>query len=81
SNIQTLLVGDDHLPRSLAHSQESINLSLDVVDKALAGETAVGTFDNTQDQAIIAAYTPIDLKYATWALVVELPEKEAFARI
>ncbi|CAH6929184.1 Chitin catabolic cascade sensor histidine kinase ChiS [Vibrio chagasii] len=81
SNIQTLLVGDDHLPRSLAHSQESINLSLDVVDKALAGETAVGTFDNTLNQAIIAAYTPIELKYATWALVVELPEKEAFARI
>ncbi|MBW3694183.1 response regulator [Vibrio sp. T187] len=81
SNMQTLLVGSDYSPRSLAHDQEAINLSLEVVDKALSGETAVGTFSNSLDQAIIAAYAPIKLKYATWALVVELPEKEAFARI
>ncbi|MDK9759455.1 hybrid sensor histidine kinase/response regulator, partial [Vibrio sp. D173a] len=54
SNMQTLLVGSDHLPRSLAHSQQAIDLSLEVIDKALAGETAVGTFDNSSDQAIIA---------------------------
>ncbi|MFA0567317.1 response regulator [Vibrio gallaecicus] len=81
SNMHSLLVGSDHLPRSLAHSQESINLSLEVVDKALAGENAVGTFNNALGEPTIAAYTPIKLKYATWALVVELPEKEAFSRI
>jgi len=81
SNLQTLLVGGDYSPRNLAHDQEAINLSLEVVDKALNGQTDVGTFNNSLDQAIIAAYAPIKLKYATWALVVELPEKEAFARI
>ncbi|WP_394247699.1 ATP-binding protein [Vibrio profundi] len=81
SNLQTLLVGSDYSPRNLAHDQEAINLSLEVVDKALNGQTDVGTFSNSLEQAIIAAYAPIKLKYATWALVVELPEKEAFARI
>ncbi|MGF1753562.1 response regulator [Vibrio makurazakiensis] len=81
SNMQTLLVGSDYSPRSLAHDQKAVNLSIEVVDRALAGDTAVGTFNNSLEQAIIAAYAPIKLKYATWALVVELPENEAFARI
>lgn len=81
SSMQTLLVGSDHLPRTLAHSQDDINTSLKVVDKALSGITGVGSYINAKGESTIAAYAPIALKSSTWALVVELPENEAYARI
>lgn len=52
-----------------------------MVDLALSGKRAVGTYTNTDGEQIIAAYAPINLKNIHWALVVELPEKEAFARV
>ncbi|ELU2536201.1 response regulator [Vibrio vulnificus] len=79
--IHTLLVGSDHLPRTMTTKQTDIESSIEVVDKALAGLTDVGTYINSSGEATIAAYAPISFKGQTWALVVQLPEKEAFARI
>ncbi|KYN87296.1 hybrid sensor histidine kinase/response regulator [Vibrio cidicii] len=79
--IHTLLVGSDHLPRTMSTKQDDISRSAEVINKALAGLTSVGTYINGLGEATIAAYTPISMKEQTWALVVQLPESEAFARI
>ena len=81
SSIDTLLVGSGHKPRTINTKQEDIQNSLEIVDKALAGETEVGTYSNRLGEEMIAAFAPIETRGLTWALVVQLPEKEAFARV
>lgn len=81
SSIETLLVGSDHLPRSINTKQDNIKNSLQIIDQALAGNTSVGTYTNGLNETIIAAYASIRTRGMDWALVVQLPEKEAFARI
>ncbi|MCX2788874.1 response regulator [Vibrio sp. Sgm 5] len=81
SSIETLLVGSDHKPRTINTKQDNIQNSLEIIDKALAGETEVGTYSNRLGEEMIAAFAPIETRGLTWALVVQLPEKEAFARI
>ncbi|MFB9135947.1 response regulator [Vibrio olivae] len=81
SGLRTLLVGENHQSKTLAYQQSDIDKSVDVIDKALAGTADVGTYTNTNNQPIIAAYAPISLKGIHWAIVVEIPQKEAFARV
>ncbi|MGR5236686.1 ATP-binding protein [Vibrio alfacsensis] len=81
SSIGTLLVGSNHQPRTMNTKQDDIQNSLEVVDKALAGETNVGTYSNGLGEEFIAAFAPIKTHGITWALVVQLPEKQAFARV
>ncbi|MGR5131244.1 ATP-binding protein [Vibrio alfacsensis] len=81
SSIDTLLVGSNHQPRTMNTKQDDIVNSLEVVDKALAGETRVGTYSNGLGEEFIAAFAPIETHGITWALVVQLPEKEAFSRV
>lgn len=81
SSMKILLVGSDHLSRTLGRTQEEINANIQILDKALAGQTAVGTFKNTLDEGFIAAYAPIHLKNTTWGIAVEISENEAFARV
>lgn len=81
SSIETLLVGSDHKPRTINTKQEDIQNSLEIVDKALDGDTEVGTYSNRLGEEMIAAFAPIETRGLTWALVVQLPEKEAFARV
>lgn len=76
-----LLVGNNQQAKIQGITPEQISASTEVINKALAGKSAVGSFSNTHDENIIAAYTPINIKGKTWALVVELPEKEAYARV
>lgn len=78
---RTLLVGSDHQSRSLAYQQQDIDKSKAVIDLALSGQTNVGTYSNTDNESIIAAYSPISVKGIDWAIVVEVPEKVAFARV
>ncbi|MDC5838386.1 response regulator [Vibrio europaeus] len=80
-SMKTLLVGSDHQSRTLAYQQEDIDKSRQVVDLALAGASDVGTYTNTENEAIIAAYSPISFKGIDWAIVVEVPESVAFARV
>ncbi|MEL7291358.1 MAG: response regulator [Pseudomonadota bacterium] len=78
---RTLLVGSDHLSRSLAYQQTDIDKSKTVIDLALSGLTNVGTYSNADNESIIAAYSPVSVKGIEWALVVEVPESVAFARV
>ncbi|WP_428771375.1 response regulator [Vibrio sp.] len=79
--LRSILVGDDYLSRTLAYDQQEIDKSIAVIDQALNGVASVGTYINTVGEKIIAAYTPISVEGIDWALVVELPEKQAFARV
>ncbi len=81
SGLRTLVVGQDHHSRTLAYQQPTINKSVSVIDKALAGIASFGTYTNTDNEQMIAAYAPISLKNIHWAIVVEVPQKEAFARV
>ncbi|MDF4367394.1 HAMP domain-containing protein, partial [Vibrio parahaemolyticus] len=81
SSINTLLVGNDHQPRTINTKQDDIKNSLEVIDKALSGAFGVGTYTNGLGEEIIAAYAPIETRGVIWALVVQLPENEACARI
>ncbi len=81
SAMQTLLVGQDHRSRTLSYLQGDINKSQEVINLALSGQRNVGTYTDTVGEKNIAAYAPINLKNTHWAIVVELPEKEAFARV
>ncbi|MGL6027783.1 MAG: HAMP domain-containing protein, partial [Vibrio sp.] len=79
--MQTILVGQDHRSRTLTTADMTVEKSQQVIDLALSGQRSVGTYTNTEHEDVIAAYTPINLKSIHWALVVELPEKEAFAGV
>ncbi|MCK6262388.1 response regulator [Vibrio sp. ZSDE26] len=81
SSMRTLLVGQDHQSRSMAFNTEDIATSIEVIDFALQGRSSVGTYFNTEEEKTIAAYSPISFKEINWALVVEVPEKEAFSRV
>ncbi len=81
SSLRTLLVGDDNRVRTLAYSQEEADKSVEVIERALSGESEVGTYTNTIGEKVIAAYAPISVKGFNWALVVEIPESEAFSRV
>lgn len=78
---RTLLVGQDLRSRILLPNQTYIDSSIDVINSALNGKQEVGTYKNEHDEKYIAAYTPINIKELNWALVVEVPKEEAFARI
>ncbi len=80
-SLSKLLVGADKQAKILHIQPDAIEASEEVIEKALSGQQAVGSFTNTLGQEIIAAYTPVTIKGSTWALVVELPEDEAYARI
>lgn len=81
SSIETLLVGGDQQPRTINTKLDDIQNSMEVITQALSGQTSVGTYTNGLDEAIIAAYAPVKTRGVNWALVVQLPEKDAFSRI
>lgn len=79
--MKTLLVGSDHHSRTLLYQQKDLDQSRQVIDLALSRTTAVGTYTNTKNQETIAAYSPVSFRGINWAIVVEVPESIAFARI
>ncbi len=81
SPMQTLLVGQDHRSRTLSYLQDDIDRSGEVINLALSGKQNVGTYTDTAGEKNIAAYAPINLNDTHWAIVVELPENVAFARV
>ncbi|MGR5077311.1 response regulator [Photobacterium swingsii] len=79
--VQTVLVGSDHQPRIPTTSNSSNTLNSESITQALEGNTGVGSFLNFSQTPVLSAFSPINVLGNTWALVVELPEEEAFARI
>jgi two-component system sensor histidine kinase ChiS len=80
-DISAILVGEDLNSRTLSTSEIKGSDSEFVINKALAGYRSVESYTNKNGEDLIAAYAPIKLDNLTWALVVELPESVAFARI
>ncbi|TVO38830.1 response regulator [Vibrio algivorus] len=80
-DVTKLLVGTDQQAKIQGITSDQINASNEVVTKALAGKTAVESFTNSLHEKVIAAYTPINTQGKTWALVIELPEKDAYSRV
>ncbi|PMK04499.1 response regulator [Vibrio sp. 10N.261.55.A7] len=81
SSMRTLLVGQDEQSRTMAFQQDDIATSTEVIKLALQGLNSVGTYTNTENEKTIAAYSPISFRDLNWAIVVEVAEKEAFARV
>ncbi|UXI00894.1 response regulator [Photobacterium sp. TY1-4] len=81
SHIQTLLVGGDHHARLPGSPSQPSDLSSPSIDQALSGERGVGSFLNFNQIPVLSAFAPVDVLGNTWALVIELPEEEAFARV
>ncbi|WP_260259866.1 hybrid sensor histidine kinase/response regulator [Vibrio intestinalis] len=80
-DIKTLLVGADYKLRTLAYEQQDVDNSRTIIERAFTSASEVGTFKNALGEDTIAAYSHIDEKGINWALVVEVPEKHAFARV
>ncbi|PSU54646.1 HAMP domain-containing protein [Photobacterium aphoticum] len=79
---QTLLVGSDHRSRLPMHTESPTTYSSPSINRALQGESGVGSFANFNGVPVLSAFAPLTiLNGSPWALVVELPEEEAFARI
>ncbi|PMH41215.1 hybrid sensor histidine kinase/response regulator [Vibrio sp. 10N.286.49.B3] len=81
SSMHTLLVGSDGQSRSSAHNQDIIKKSMAIIDKALSERAGVAIYENTFDEKVIAAYSPLKIKNTLWAIVVEMPESKAYERI
>ncbi|WP_238029004.1 MULTISPECIES: response regulator [unclassified Photobacterium] len=79
--VQTLLIGQDHKLRFSAETGVPTTLKSESISEALAGKSGVGSFQNYDNIPVLSAFSPLDILNNKWALVVELPEKEAFARI
>ncbi|MEH6531624.1 MAG: response regulator [Photobacterium frigidiphilum] len=79
--VQTLLIGPDHKSRITDGKNAPATLTSQKIDAALAGESGVGSFNNYNNVSVLSAFSQINVMGTTWALLVELPEKEAFARI
>ncbi|MCL9773412.1 response regulator [Vibrio methylphosphonaticus] len=81
ADISLLLVGNDGKAKMMGLSEESITQSKQVIQKALSGETQVGSYSNTLNNQYLAAFAPVQFSGTTWALVAETPESVAFASI
>ncbi|MCW8330126.1 response regulator [Photobacterium sp. SDRW27] len=81
NHVQTLLVGDDHQSRLPSSKAFPESLSSQSIKNALSGHSGVGSFLNFNQIPVLSAFAQINVLGNPWALVVELPEEEAFARI
>ncbi|AJR09910.1 sensory box sensor histidine kinase/response regulator [Photobacterium gaetbulicola Gung47] len=80
-SVQTLLVGQDHRSRLPTSSNDPASFSSSSINRALEGDSGVGSFANFNGVPVLSAFAPLTIMDSPWALVVELPEEEAFARI
>ncbi|ELR63473.1 Chitin catabolic cascade sensor histidine kinase ChiS [Photobacterium marinum] len=79
--VHTLLIGSDHQSRLSGSQSLPDNLTSPSIENALSGISGVGSLLNFQQIPVLSAFAPIDVFGNHWALVIELPEEEAFARI
>ncbi|MGF1727722.1 response regulator [Photobacterium nomapromontoriensis] len=81
-SVQTLLIDQEHYSLLPMASGVSTTYSSNSINQALAGDSGVGSFTNFKGVPVLSAFSPMSiLTNSPWALVVELPEEEAFARI
>ncbi|GAD78480.1 hypothetical protein VEZ01S_02_00610 [Vibrio ezurae NBRC 102218] len=75
-----LLVDESH--KLLAQTTDNnAEKSSYIINKALQGIHQVETYNNAENQSMIAAYTPLYIHDLKWAVIAETPENIAFARV
>ncbi|WP_188009068.1 hybrid sensor histidine kinase/response regulator [Grimontia hollisae] len=79
--ISTLLVGSDMIPRNIVSTERLTPINSNAIEAALSGLRDVGSFLSPNNERVLGAYAPVQIQDKTWALILELPEEEAFARI
>ena len=91
---ETYLVGPDKLMRSDSY-RDAVNRTVqasfadparggvdtEAVREALAGESGEKVITNYNGNAVLSAYTPINIWNTTWALVAEIDASEAYAAV
>ena len=80
------LVGEDSFMRSNSRFVEEPTILQKEVDteatrEALRGITGTKIIINYRGVPVLSAYTPLDLEFVNWALMIEIEEKEAFEAI
>ena len=80
------LVGEDGLMRSNSRFSEIPTILQQLVDteatrEAFEGYIGTGIFDDYRGVSVLSAYTPLNLSYLSWIVLVEIDEEEAFAAI
>jgi len=80
------LVGDDSYMRSNSRFVEEPTILQKEVDtiatrEALDGIAGEKIIEDYRRVPVLSAYTPLDLKFVNWALLVEIDEEEAFAAV
>ncbi|WP_407332179.1 response regulator [Enterovibrio sp. 27052020O] len=79
--ISTLVVGSDQIPRNIETREPLSAVNGIAIEAALAGDRGVGSFLGSESQSVLGAYAPVLINDKVWAIILELPEEEAFARI
>ncbi len=80
------LVGDDSYMRSNSRFSEEPTVLQKEVDTIATREALDGTagekiIEDYRGIPVLSAYTPLDLKFVNWALLVEIDEAEAFEAV
>ncbi|GAX60494.1 methyl-accepting chemotaxis protein [Candidatus Scalindua japonica] len=80
------LVGDDSYMRSNSRFSEEPTVLQKEVDtiatrEALDGIEGKRIIEDYRRIRVLSVYTPLDLKFVNWALLVEIDEEEAFAAV
>lgn len=66
---------------SFKGSPEQHGVMSDAVKAALAGQTGTGLFPGPRKAPVLSAYAPVAVGGATWAVIVEIEEREIDRRI
>ncbi|CAH0532581.1 Sensor histidine kinase RcsC [Vibrio stylophorae] len=81
NSTHALLINQAHHTRINMGAENDKLFESPAIDLALAGDTGVGRLDNFDGIAVLSAFAPIHVLDKHWALVIELPTNEAFARV
>ncbi|GEM73952.1 response regulator [Vibrio sagamiensis] len=80
-SIEALLVSDERHSITSNIQHKDVANSSKIIEQSFSGNVDVLTYSNEQKEEMIAAFTPIKTHGVTWALIIQLPEKEAFSRV
>lgn len=80
------LVGEDSFMRSNSRFVEEptilkVEVDTEAVREALSGYVGAKIIKDYRNVSVLSAYTPLNLRFVNWALLVEIDKAEAFAPI
>ncbi|MEO1576427.1 MAG: cache and HAMP domain-containing protein, partial [Pseudomonadota bacterium] len=83
---ESYLVGDDKRMRSQSRFSDANTILSTLIDTPATAEVAAGNagdsrFQGYRGQAMISAYTPVDIEGFDWGIVTEIEQDEALAAV